>query len=40
MFKWSRFEKPMGAISKNMTSIVKWTFREDARDMVDEKAGI
>ena len=27
-------------ISKNITSVVKWTFDEDARDMVNEIAGI
>ena len=30
----------LGAIGKNITSVVKWTFEEDARDMVDEIAGI
>ena len=39
MFQWSRSERPLGAIGKNITSVVKWTFDEDARDMVDEKAG-
>ena len=29
----------MGAIGKNITSVVKWTLYEDARDMVDEIAG-
>ena len=36
MFQWSCFEMPLGAMGKNITSIVKWTFDEDARDMVDE----
>ena len=26
--------------AKNITSVVKWTFDEDTRDMVDEIAGI
>ena len=40
MFQWSRSERPLGAIGKIITSFVKWTFDEDARDMVDEIAGI
>ena len=40
IFKWSRSEKPMGSISKNITSVVKWMFRDNARDTVDEIAGI
>ena len=40
MFEWSRSERPLGAIGKNITSVVKWTFDEDARDIADEKAGI
>ena len=36
MFQWSRSERPTGAIGKNITSAVKWTFDEDARDMIDE----
>ena len=40
MFQWSRSERPRDAIGKNITSVVKWTFDEDARDMVDEIAGI
>ena len=40
MFKWSRSERPVYAIGKNITSVVKWTYDEDARDMVDEIAGI
>ena len=41
MFKWSRSERPLGAIGKNIPSVVKWTFDEDARDiMVDEIAGM
>ena len=39
-FQWSRSEKPLGAIGKNITSVVKWTFNEGARDMVDGIAGI
>ena len=39
-FQWSRSERPLGAIGKNITSVVKWTFDEGARDMVDEIAGI
>ena len=39
MFQWSRSERPLGAIGKNITSVVKWTFEEDARDMVDEITG-
>ena len=31
MYQWSR-----SAIGKNITSVVKWTFDEDARDMIDE----
>ena len=27
-------------MGKNITPVVKWAFNEDARDMVDEKAGI
>ena len=30
---------PLGAIDKNITSVVKWTFDEGARDMVDEITG-
>ena len=40
MFQWSHFERPLGAIGKNITAVVKWTFDEDARDMVYEIAGI
>ena len=40
IFQRSRSERPLGAIGKNITSVVKWTFYEDARDMVDEIAGI
>ena len=40
MFQWSRSEMPLGAIGKNITSVVKWTFDEDARDMVDKIEGI
>ena len=40
MFRWSRSERPLGAIGKNIISVVKWTFDEGARDMVDEIAGI
>ena len=40
VFKWSCSERPFGAIGKNITSVVKWTLDEDARDMVDEIAGI
>ena len=40
MFQWSRFEWPLDAIGKNITSVVKLTFDEDTRDMVDEIAGI
>ena len=40
IFKWSRSERPLGVIGKNITSVVKYTFEEDARDMVDEIAGI
>ena len=36
IFQWSRSV----AIGKNITSVVKWTFDEDARDMVDEITGI
>ena len=39
-FSMVTFLKTPGAISKNITSVVKWTFDEDARDMVDEIAGI
>ena len=39
-FQWSCSERPLGAIGKNITSVVKWTFDEGARDMVDEVAGI
>ena len=38
MFQWSRSERPLGAIGKNITSVVKWTFDEDAQDMVGEIA--
>ena len=40
IFQWSRSERPLGAIGKNITSVVKWAFDEGARDMVDEIAGI
>ena len=40
MFQWSRSEMPLGAIGKNITSVVNWTFDEDARDIVDEIEGI
>ena len=40
MFQWSCSERPLSAIGKNVTSVVKWTFDEDARDMVDEIARI
>ena len=40
IFKWSRSEKLLGMIGKNITSVVKWTFQEDARDIVNEIAGI
>ena len=40
MFQWSHSERPLGAIRKNITSVVKWKFDEDAREMVDEIAGI
>ena len=40
MFQWSRSERPLGAIGKNITSVVKWTVDKDARDMVNEIAGI
>ena len=40
MFQRSGSERSLGAIGKNVTSVVKWTFDEDARDMVDEIAGI
>ena len=40
MFQWSRSKRPLGAIGKNFTSVLKWTFDEDARDIVDEIAGI
>ena len=40
MFQWSRSERPLCAIGKNITSVVKWTFDEDTWDMVDEIAGI
>ena len=40
MFQTATFWKPLGAIGKNITSVMKWTFDEDARDMVDELAGI
>ena len=32
MFQWSRSERPLDAIGKNITSVVKWAFDEDARD--------
>ena len=38
--QWSCSEKPLGAIGRNITSVVKWTFNEGARDMVDGIAGI
>ena len=40
MFQWSCSERPLCAIGKNITSVVKLTFDEDARDMVDDIAGI
>ena len=40
IFQWSRSERPLGAIGKNITSVVEWTFDGVARDMVDEIAGI
>ena len=40
IFQWSRSERPLGAIGKNIISVVKWTFDEGARDMVDEIAGV
>ena len=40
IFQWSRSERPLGAIGKNITSVVKWTFDVGARDMVDEIAGL
>ena len=40
IFQWSRSEMPLGAIGKNITSVVKWTFDEDVQDMVDEITGI
>ena len=36
IFQWSRSERSLGAIGKNITSVVKRTCDEDARDMVDE----
>ena len=39
MFQWSCSERPLGAIGKNITSVVKWTFDKDARDIVDEISG-
>ena len=39
-FSMVTFWKALGAIGKNITSVVKWTFDEAARDMVDEIAGI
>ena len=39
-FQWSRSERPLGAIGKNISTVVKWTFDKDARDMVGEIAGI
>ena len=29
MFQWSRSESPLGAIGKNITSVMKWTFVQD-----------
>ena len=40
MFQRSRSERSLDPIGKNITSVVKWTFDEDPRDMVDEIAGI
>ena len=40
IFQWPRSERNLDAIGKNITSVVKWTFDEGARDMVDEIAGI
>ena len=39
-FSLVTFWKALSAIGKNINSIVKWTFDEDGRDMVDEIAGI
>ena len=38
--QWSRSERPLGANGKHITPVVKWTFDEDERDMVDEITGI
>ena len=40
IFQRSRSERRLSPTGKNITSVVKWTFDEDARDMVDEIAGI
>ena len=39
-FSMVTFLKATGCDRQNITSVLKWTFDEDARDMVDEIAGI
>ena len=39
-FSMVTFLRPLGAIGKNITSVVKLTFAEDTQDMVDKIAGI
>ena len=38
IFQWSHSERPLVAIGKNITSVVKWALDKD--DMVNEIAGI